>query len=122
MTTAAPPSPYAARVEAGAAFLNETRPAWMDEVDPGTLSIASVSNCVLGQLYEDYDRGRAVLGLDRFDARDLGFTTFGGDDISLVFKDEIGRSFPNHVLAFRALTEAWQDYITRRREDQALVV
>jgi hypothetical protein len=121
MTTAAPPNPYAARVEAGAALLNEKRPAWIDEVDPDTLQIASVNDCVLGQLYEDYDRGLYILGLGVFNARDLGFTTFR-KDVSPFYEDGIGSSFPTQALAWRALTEAWTDYITRRRDDQVLAI
>ncbi|TDB90878.1 hypothetical protein E1264_03365 [Actinomadura sp. KC216] len=85
------------RVKDGAAFLDEKRPGWADEIDLETLDVADGDYCVLAQLYDDYNTGYYVLGLDDvWDRRDLGFSAIGYDE-------------------YPALTDAWHALITERR-------
>lgn len=72
-------------VRKGAALLDENGPqGWREKIDLDKLDQDSVTRCVLGQVYDNYDSdsyftdgyniGREVLGLDIADAGDHGFT------------------------------------------------
>lgn len=72
----------AERVAAGAAFLDEREPGWVDRIDPRRLDIADCSRCVLGQLFGAY-----VNGLDwmhdvapHVDQLELGFMFADGSE------------------------------------------
>lgn len=79
-------STVAERVAAGAAFLDEHEPGWVDLIDLGRLDLNHACNCVLGQAFADesewanrcydsgYDYARARFHLLRGGA-DLGFDT-----------------------------------------------
>lgn len=54
---------HRARVSRAAKFLDENTPGWAYKVRLRDLDIASCSNCVLGQLFGEYDEGMALLGL-----------------------------------------------------------
>lgn len=41
----------------GAEWLDEVKPGWELKIDLGNFSITSACNCVLGQLFGDYDDG-----------------------------------------------------------------
>jgi hypothetical protein len=65
---------YQSRVKAGAAFLDEKRPGWAAEIETFRLSLKSLCDCVLGQLYGFYEEAMSVLGLTSDRAIELGFT------------------------------------------------
>lgn len=60
------------RVAAGAAFLDEKRPGWFNEIDNATLDIASAKECVCGQLFGSYSTGIGTLGASTHSV-DYGF-------------------------------------------------
>lgn len=47
----------AARVDAGAKFLDQHHPGWDQLIDLARLNLESSDDCVLGQLYGSYGRG-----------------------------------------------------------------
>jgi hypothetical protein len=65
---------YAARVAAGAAFLDKQMPGWAERIDLGQLDLFDECGCVLGQLGGNYHRMRDYFGLDMKAAALLGFT------------------------------------------------
>ena len=44
-------------------MLDERLPGWRDEIEPERLYLGSTCNCVLGQLFDDYERGVRILGI-----------------------------------------------------------
>ena len=61
------------RAEKGAALLDERLPGWRTQIDVDGLELRWCSACVLGQLFGDYDRGVAALGLTKQEEREYGF-------------------------------------------------
>ncbi len=57
-------SPYAIVVAKGIAFLDVKRPGWQSFIDVDRLSLASPSQCILGQIYGRYSLGVSTLGID----------------------------------------------------------
>ena len=86
------------RVERGAALLDEKRPGWLDLIDLDRLSIASACRCVLGQI-GGYLTELTSLGIREGPCGDVSHG-FDGQTLS----------------EMSALTKAWRDLITRRRE------
>ncbi len=89
---------YAERVQAGMARLDGhfgDRAGWREGIDIGTLDVHTWYNCVLGQLFDDFDAGMAELGIDLDEATDLGF----------YLPDEQIGQYPD-------LTEAWVTALT----------
>ena len=62
-----------ARVAAGAALLDNSRPGWAAEIDIEKLVMASCKRCVLGQLYGDYSHAGRAAFTDVLVGRDQGF-------------------------------------------------
>lgn len=100
----------AVRVERGAALLDKKRPGWWKRISLDELDITSCFRCVLGQEYQPevppeastpYDAARDALGLSPAVSAELGFDPRFGD---------------NWKVSARALTEAWRELITARRE------
>jgi hypothetical protein len=48
-------------VHDSAAMLDRVKPGWWKKIDLDTLNLASHRQCVLGQLYGSFDRGRVNL-------------------------------------------------------------
>lgn len=60
----------------GVALLDQHNEGWWADVDLATLRMTSHIDCVLGQLYGSYDRGRDALGIE-YGCGDLyGFDTY----------------------------------------------
>lgn len=109
-----------ARVQRGAARLDEHDPNWALQVEPITVVMAYMSECVLGRYFGDYAEGLAKLGLTldtpdgvyttEHDTVQLGFdlahSEAHGDECQLT--DE-GRE------AYRQLTDEWRFAIAERR-------
>lgn len=88
----------AARVAAGAAFLDERMPGWAERIDLGRLDLDDECNCVIGQLTGDYINGVAQFGLRLSEEVSLGF-------------------MPGQADGWHLLDAAWADEIKKRRED-----
>jgi hypothetical protein len=87
------------RVERGAALLDAQSPGWEKKIDPGTLDISSIDNCVLGQVYGSYGNGLRVLGGEK-ETVPIGFSINHGfactedayEWVRLIDKRELARS------------------------------
>jgi len=63
-----------ARVEQGMALLQvKFGEDWVEHINCETLDLSDGAECVLGQLYDSYDEGTDVLGLDQWGAANHGF-------------------------------------------------
>lgn len=87
-----------ARVQAGAALLDQRMPGWWTRIDLATLNLAGCWDCVLGQLNHDYHAGRLSLGLTPVQSVEHGF-----------------HAAHNRGAEWDALTDAWRDLITATR-------
>jgi hypothetical protein len=82
------------------ALVDERRPGWAAAIDRGRLRMSSCLECVLGQLYGEYERGKGALGIDgAFDeggAYDLGFNAIAHEYPALrrLWLEEIDRRVP----------------------------
>lgn len=85
-------SNYSAKIASGITLLSRGDSEWMDKVDFTRLNMNSVKDCVLGQLYGDYDKGLVQVGIAESSSGVYGFTTsdWSGDSMS-------------------SLTKAWKD-------------
>jgi hypothetical protein len=99
------------RVAAGAAYLDEHHPGWVERIDLSKLNLGECGHCVLGQLFGDFwdapvfgesanpyteEEFQSVFGL----ARPLGFAAPKGDDSDA---------------SYAALTAEWKRLIEERR-------
>jgi hypothetical protein len=88
------------QVERGAAWLDEHRPRWAEEINLAELKLNNCSHCVIGQLYDgDFFGTIQDLSVDEVS---LGFFVQAEHPM---FDDD----------AWDRLTEAWRDEIARRR-------
>ena len=87
----------------GAAYLDNRRPGWHNEIDVDNLDLRSLDACVLGQLYGDWGAGQDALEEFRWN---------GEAQIEYGFEVAAPHSTPRYA----ALTEAWRVEILRRRE------
>lgn len=91
-------NPNAVRVSAGAKWLDEHHPGWVDKIDLESLDLNDCAECVLGQLFGDFHEA-----VERFDMVDLGYS----------------RGFSCLVLSsntrYHALTAEWRRLILERR-------
>jgi hypothetical protein len=86
-------------VAAGGAFLDiERNGNWRAEIDTENLSLASVTRCIIGQLYGGYDGGLDALSINNREARGYGFES---GDTDGVYVDS------------STLDDAWKDYLTQ---------
>jgi hypothetical protein len=85
------------RVLRGIELLNEHIPGWEDRIDCQHLLLANADQCVLGQLFGDYEEGTSALELSTEDAVDHGF----------LLSDYDGGAGINYTL----LTHSWKQEI-----------
>lgn len=90
---------YMARVQKGAALLDEKRPGWEKEIDIGILDIMDGRWCVLGQLYGYYTIGATVMGIG-----------YGNQ--------EYGFARPTPLADLPTLTNAWRALIATRLAEE----
>jgi len=98
-----------ARVQAGAAWLDENRPGWIDRIDLATLDLGDPCRCVLGQEYGDWDEAPDAL-TEQPESSDLGF-----DRDSFGYSPSWPENRRRSAVLYVELTAAWRDYITARR-------
>lgn len=91
------------RVTAGAAWLDQHRPGWLNRIDLITLDVSDPECCPIGQEYGTYDDRPADLRNGRREAA-LGFYAPPTAD---------GRFRPSSDVAdeYAALTEAWKTHV-----------
>jgi hypothetical protein len=89
-------STIAERVDAGAAWLDNHYPRWVDRIDLDTLDLGNCTRCIGGQLAGLYVTFLRRHGLTFGDAFLLGFNVGMGGDYAL-------------------LTAAWRELIATRR-------
>lgn len=105
---------YAARVQRGAALLDEKWPTWAQDIDLEKLDIQSGRNCVTAQFAQ-----RELGGTYWFDALDhLGLTE--GDDGSYISHGFNAESYReerpyDQDEAYTELNTLWRDLIQERR-------
>ena len=91
------------RVSKGALHLDQVRPGWAWQIDPGTLDLGSECHCVLGQLYGLYTRG--LVNLTRHQGAAYGFDATALDhDGTFIGRDT----------AYRQLQDAWIEVLADR--------
>lgn len=95
---------YAARVQRGAALLDEKWPTWVQDIDLDALDIGSSDRCVTAQ-YAGQVHGHAdfVTGMDKL-GLSIGSYADHGFNIA-----------PTETTGFPTLTALWRDLITERR-------
>ncbi len=96
----------------GAAWLDRELPGWHKGIDRSVLNVGSCTNCVLGQMFEDYENALEPLHVSTtwlkrhgFNATHLHSETWFG-----FFQEYTDRS------AYQELTKAWLDEIDVRLE------
>ena len=100
------------RVEAGAQFLDEQSPGWHQRIRSSRLNITDMFDCVLGQLYTTYARGRRVCDLDLASSIRLGFTTG-------IRQDGLITPWQSMAEESHALEACWRSVIRTRREKES---
>ncbi len=85
-----------ASVRRGAALLDTRLPGWWEVLDEDTLDLGNQCNCILGEIFGDYDKGQQILGLSDTEAKHYGFFTRG-------------------TQLWDTLTDGWRVIITQRR-------
>ena len=100
-----------ARVERGAAYLDEIDPGWYRRIDPDTLELSSGRACVLGQLHGEFRRGLSrthLLDLSSAPRANLSPVAYGFRCVQGV---------PNDVQDqdYALLNQAWHTAIRERR-------
>jgi hypothetical protein len=94
--------PFKPRVRVGIQFLDDNGPSdWRNLLAPGRIDLNDGTDCVLGQIFGDYLRGKDRLGIcDRF-AEAAGFAEPELDD------DDSSDEDDPQAARTRALTAAW---------------
>lgn len=80
------------RQQRGAQRLDLTTPDWRSKVDPNTLSLKSMQDCVLGQVYGHYLKGLDEINL--YIGKQHGFAVVCGycrDYLTQLWKEEVTR-------------------------------
>lgn len=93
---------FEARVLKGIHLLDNSKPGWRDSIEIETLDLASMSECVLGQVFGDYETGVRSLGvsLDMIDSYLEVQSSYGFDLTYEELRSEHGGHYEN-------LTQEW---------------
>lgn len=122
------------RAQRGAVLLDTIQPGWEHDINLGQLNMFMCSQCILGQLYEDYSRGMHKLSqkitLSQITRPTLpGYLLVSAQGnmsvvygFSLAHADYAGRDLGVKYLtqAYHILTSAWVDEIVSRRHRASL--
>ena len=76
------------KVSGIAELLDDVRPGWHDEIDTDRLNMDCGKDCLMGQLYGGYTKGRIALGISAVDAPALGIVAADTGDGNL-FANEL---------------------------------
>lgn len=98
------------RVEAGAAWLDENKPGWVDQIDLDRLDMYERPDCILGQLYGNFNNVAQYFGDEPTEERPLSHdaaVSFG------FFAANLERCEEEYAI----LQSAWKRLITTRRRD-----
>ena len=87
----------------GARLMDRTRPRWFLRVHRVRLNIESNVDCILGQEYGDYCRGRVALDIGPFRAACYGFAPLapnprGWDKLNVAWQAEIAARLTTRAL------------------------
>lgn len=104
-----------ARVQKGAAYLDDADPGWHRRIDPAALELAAGESCILGQLH-----GTFRMGLGRSRLIDLSSAPRASlSPVEHGFQCVSGLSPEDEARDYALLDRAWQDAIRRRRAQDA---
>lgn len=103
-------------VQEGAELLDRMHPDWAKRINLDTLKIESCNDCILGQLYGGYSKGKKELGLPFGEALKYGFCA---DDRPLTAEEwttlfTTGQKPEWYMNRAWELVEAWEEEIERR--------
>ena len=104
------------RVKRGADFLDDADPGWHRRVDIGELELGSGTHCVLGQLHGDFRLGLGrsdLINLSSAPRASLSPAAHGFQCAQDVSEEAQDRDY-------RFLTQAWQEAIEARVEEDAM--
>lgn len=103
---------YEDRVAKGAVLLDSVRPGWAAEINSDKLKMYSCDECILGQVYRDFNKGYNIVTSLATDMSifDLGF------DLRLSETDSYADSRGAIAIRFAALADAWRAEIRRRTD------
>lgn len=97
----------------GAEYLDAYMPDWRERVSENLLSMASGTNCILGQAFGDYDRGINQIYRDRLESGEE-FEEGPDNDVSMT-QFSRAHGFIDNGACYLALDYAWQDELRKRR-------
>ncbi|MDP9870346.1 MULTISPECIES: hypothetical protein [Streptosporangium] len=98
------------QVAAGAAEMDNRLPDWWTGIDRVSLDLGNSYDCVLGQLFDEFEIGLELLGLNLGESERLGLYC-SGDSLSQAVRD-----------AYQLRTQLWIAEIDMREAAQALEV
>ncbi|NIQ15695.1 MAG: hypothetical protein GTO02_15240 [Candidatus Dadabacteria bacterium] len=96
------------RVEKGIALLDKYVPDWHYRINIKQIEMEYSDYCILGQLYGDYNKGAAKLGLGEWEAYQCGFLPL------VQVKWDLGFLFP---WSLTRLAKIWKELITQKRKE-----
>ena len=99
-----------ARVQKGAAYLDDADPGWYRRIDPAALELAAGESCILGQLHGTFRMGLGrshLINLSSAPRASLSPVEYGFQCIG-------GLSDEDEARDYALLGRAWQDAIRRR--------
>jgi hypothetical protein len=103
------------RIRRGIKLLDAANPDWHYRVQPDNLRMQFTDECVLGQLYGDYDDGRGRLSLSDYQSYRHGFLSLFQLFVNVQGVPLLGR------LVGRRLNKAWtQAIFAKRAEDETV--
>lgn len=111
----------AERVQTGIGVLDEHRPGWLETIDLEHLDLSLSCQCVLGQLWGNFDNGILVLEADHdvpYMAWEMGFEIHSAEIFTLAREEgDLTTYEKSNIIArgYDALDRAWKTAILERR-------
>lgn len=101
---------YIGRVRAGATWLDEHAPDWIDKIDLPTLLMEHGAHCILGQVFDDHGPNW-INGYEWATDKESGLLKDDAEIRRLGFELDIEEDYPGYVW----LQRRWTQYIQERR-------
>lgn len=101
-------------VEEGAKLLDEARPGWEAEIACDKIAMETCDQCILGQLYGDYECGIQEVIVYRPRPRRRCHSSTFGFTLPTAHQDPDAEMTEVILERFRVLAEAWRAEIKRR--------